>query len=56
MASGEELDKWVSMTKACQYLPENDLKVRINIIKCCKIIKDFENYCSITWCPKYQVF
>lgn len=27
MVSVEELDKWIELTKTCQYLPENDLKV-----------------------------
>ena len=26
------VDQWVEIAKECQYLPENDLKVSVNII------------------------
>ena len=28
MAFQNELDEWIQLAKTCQYLPENDLKVR----------------------------
>ena len=41
MATSEDLDKWIELTKTCQYLPENDLKVNVNrcLKQSCVVVK-----------------
>lgn len=28
-----DIDKWIEIAKQCKYLPENDLKVNISVLK-----------------------
>ena len=41
MATEEDFDRWIEITKDCKYLPENELKVLYTVNDPCLIIRIF---------------